>query len=271
MPARHLALAALCLAALPAAARAATLEASAGIRTQPGASATLTVTLRTMGDTVVATQNDLGFPSQVRIAALPGDKPDCTVNPAIDKDAAVFEFQPPACGGGTPCTAIRAVVVSLVDIEPIPDGAVLYTCRIAVAEDAPLGTYTLTVDEVVLVDEEANELPEAAGSDGSVIVELAPTSTPTQPPTATPSEGPTEPLPTAGPSFTPTREPPPCGGDCDASGTVAINELVIGVSVALGTLPPDACPGLAGADGEVGINDLVAAVNNALAGCPAAQ
>jgi len=33
-----------------------------------------------------------------------------------------------------------------------------------------------------------------------------------------------------------------CVGDCDASGAITVDELVRGVSIALGTLPLDQCP-----------------------------
>jgi hypothetical protein len=35
---------------------------------------------------------------------------------------------------------------------------------------------------------------------------------------------------------------PACVGDCDNSGAVTVDELVKGVSIALGTLPLDQCP-----------------------------
>jgi hypothetical protein len=73
---------------------------------------------------------------------------------------------------------------------------------------------------------------------------------------------------------TPTTTPPPtvgsgsCVGDCDGSRAVAVNELVAGVGVALGSLPIDACRADdIDSDGHVGINELVAAVTNALEGC----
>ena len=61
-----------------------------------------------------------------------------------------------------------------------------------------------------------------------------------------------------------------CVGDCFGGGTVAINELVLGVLVALGEAPPDECPAFpACAVGPVCIADLVGAVGHALDGCPA--
>lgn len=59
-----------------------------------------------------------------------------------------------------------------------------------------------------------------------------------------------------------------CTGDCDGNGTVAINELVVGVNIALGIVPVTNCPAFdVNSSGSVEINELVAAVNNALGSC----
>jgi hypothetical protein len=59
-----------------------------------------------------------------------------------------------------------------------------------------------------------------------------------------------------------------CRGDCDGNHTVAVNELVIGVSVALGTAAVDACPAMDGdGNGQVAISELIAAVASLLEGC----
>ncbi len=61
---------------------------------------------------------------------------------------------------------------------------------------------------------------------------------------------------------------PACAGDCNGDGAVAVNELVIGVNIALGNSAADACPAIdANADGAVTINELIGAVNNALGAC----
>lgn len=59
-----------------------------------------------------------------------------------------------------------------------------------------------------------------------------------------------------------------CAGDCDASGAVAVNELVLGVNIALDRATLDGCTSFDADDnGQVAVNELVAAVNNALRGC----
>ncbi len=62
----------------------------------------------------------------------------------------------------------------------------------------------------------------------------------------------------------------PCTGDCDSLGSVEINELILGVSIALGDQLVAACPSFdCHHDGTVPINCLVQGVNNALNGCAA--
>ena len=59
-----------------------------------------------------------------------------------------------------------------------------------------------------------------------------------------------------------------CDGDCEGAGMVAINELIIGVNIALGNASVDACPAFdRDGSGQVAVNELIAAVNAALSGC----
>ncbi|HVO22051.1 MAG TPA: CARDB domain-containing protein [Candidatus Margulisiibacteriota bacterium] len=61
---------------------------------------------------------------------------------------------------------------------------------------------------------------------------------------------------------------PPCAGDCDASGGVTVEEIVLGVNIALDSLPIGRCPVAdANTDGTVTVDELLVAVNNALNGC----
>jgi cysteine-rich repeat protein len=59
-----------------------------------------------------------------------------------------------------------------------------------------------------------------------------------------------------------------CAGDCNASGDVAINELVVCVNIALGSAAVESCaPCDVNGDGSVTINELIASVGSALNGC----
>jgi len=60
---------------------------------------------------------------------------------------------------------------------------------------------------------------------------------------------------------------PPCIGDCGGSGAVSVADLILGVSIALGTFPVSACPAFENNQGRVDIAQIVRAVNNALIGC----
>jgi hypothetical protein len=59
-----------------------------------------------------------------------------------------------------------------------------------------------------------------------------------------------------------------CVGDCNGNNVVTINELILGVNIALGTTNLSQCPAFdPNGDGKVGINELITGVNNALNGC----
>jgi ELWxxDGT repeat protein len=93
-----------------------------------------------------------------------------------------------------------------------------------------------------------------SASSGCLLPRASPTATPTITPTA---------IFTA----TPSPTPPLCTGDCDASGRVAVNELVTLVSIALDKTQLSACPRGVPIGVRVDIALLVQAVNSALAGC----
>ncbi|MFI5365340.1 MAG: WD40/YVTN/BNR-like repeat-containing protein [Candidatus Binatia bacterium] len=58
-----------------------------------------------------------------------------------------------------------------------------------------------------------------------------------------------------------------CIGDCDASGSVTVDELVMLVNVALGNAQPSACPDGVPSGDDVNISLILTAVNHALNGC----
>ena len=62
-----------------------------------------------------------------------------------------------------------------------------------------------------------------------------------------------------------------CVGDCGADGEVTVDELILGVNIALGNVPLDHCSVFdVDGSGEVEVNELIVGVNNALNGCPVA-
>lgn len=61
-----------------------------------------------------------------------------------------------------------------------------------------------------------------------------------------------------------------CVGDCGGNGEVTVDEIIIGVNIALGLATLDTCPVFdSDGNGEVTVTELIQAVNNALNGCPA--
>ena len=62
---------------------------------------------------------------------------------------------------------------------------------------------------------------------------------------------------------------PSCPGDCCGDRFVTIDDLVLGVNMALGMAPTSACPASdTSGDGDVTVNEIVGAVKMALEGCP---
>jgi len=62
-----------------------------------------------------------------------------------------------------------------------------------------------------------------------------------------------------------------CPGDCNGDGAVTVNELIVGVNIALGTTMVSACPQFdRDDDGAVSISEIIGAVQSALSGCASA-
>ena len=74
---------------------------------------------------------------------------------------------------------------------------------------------------------------------------------------------------TPAPTPEPTPTVGPCVGDCNGDGTVTISDLIIGVNIALGTMPANACPAFQNPQGKVDIAQIIKGVDNALTGCDA--
>ena len=97
----------------------------------------------------------------------------------------------------------------------------------------------------------------------------ASTATPSQTRTATVMPTPTTSAGTvtATATATPTPTPIPCVGDCGGSHTVAVNDIITLVDIALGTAQPAACSkGGLPLGGKVNVAVIIQAVNNALTG-----
>ena len=88
----------------------------------------------------------------------------------------------------------------------------------------------------------------------------SPTPQPTLSPTPSPS-----PVPSPSPTATPIPAPF-CLGDCNLNGTVTVDEVLVMINMALGTLAVQPC-----ADGnqnqQVTVDEILRALTNALRGC----
>src|SRR5262245_6985884 len=128
----------------------------------PGQVVQIQAQLQTGGAAVAAAQNDIGFSASASIAATIDGLPDCVVNPAIHRSASTFIFHPPGCGGGS-CTKVRVLVFAFANTAPIPDGAALYTCAVAIAADAVPGSYALPISGISLSDPQGHKVASGAG------------------------------------------------------------------------------------------------------------
>jgi hypothetical protein len=123
---------------------------------EPGSTVMVSVSLETTVE-VAGTQNDIAFDPRTRVVANEQGNPKCMVNPAIDKGQTSFAFQPVDCTPGTDCTGIRALVLALDNVTPIPDGSVLYTCEVMIANDAT-GSFPLTCSNPGAGDPDGNRV-----------------------------------------------------------------------------------------------------------------
>jgi hypothetical protein len=144
-----------------------TLDSAQGA---PGDTVSVAVKLSTGGAGIAGTQNDIVFdPKQVSVPATAKGKPDCAANRQLGKEGTAFSFVPANCRPGTDCTAVRALVLSLSNVDAIPNGSTLYTCRVRVAAQASPGTQKLSVTRVGFSSPSGQAI-DGVGKDGAVTV-----------------------------------------------------------------------------------------------------
>lgn len=149
---------------------------------QPGAVARVCLSLATGGADVAGTQNDLVWDGTC--ATLPSEGA-CAA-------AGTHGKQLSARIQGSEDFRLRALILSLTDVDPIDDG-VLYCCDFTV-DAAPGACCAVTVDNAGASDSRGNRVQVATGS-GQLCVASdssatpTPTRTPTPPPAATDDDG----------------------------------------------------------------------------------
>ncbi len=136
----------------------------------PGDTVTVSVTLTTSaGEQVAGTQNDIAFDADAPIGRKANGKPDCAVNPDIEKGGTSFAFRPAGCTEGT-CTGIRALVLSTEDTTAIPNGSDLYSCKVVIPASASGGAKPLTISGVIASDPSGARIAGADGTNGTITV-----------------------------------------------------------------------------------------------------
>jgi len=195
---------------------------------------------------IAGTQNDIGFnKDQLSIPAVAanGNKPDCSVNPAINKKidgSETFGFGflkgtaacDPASGE---CDAIRAIVLSTDNVDAIAAGSVLYTCHFVIKEGVTAGTQvSLTVPEGSAIgsDPAGQRLTGFAGQGGVIAVGGG-----------------------------------GCTGDCNGDSMVDIGDLQKGLNIFFGAPVAD-CPSFdKDNSNSVDIGELQLGLNNFFGSC----
>ncbi|MFI5365938.1 MAG: choice-of-anchor Q domain-containing protein [Candidatus Binatia bacterium] len=172
----------------------------------PGQQVTFGVSLQSLNAEVAGLQNDIGFDASTPVAANADGSPACVANPAIGKEATAFAFVD--CSGAPPegCSWMRALVFSLTDQSPIPDGSLLYTCTVNISAHALPGDYALVNSGVIVAGPNGQELL-ADSANGSVNVVADPAAQ-----SATGGASAPAAASGAGSGCSLTREPPPAGG-----------------------------------------------------------
>lgn len=116
----------------------------------------LVARLHTSGAPIVEIENLLNFDASVsQILATLDGKPDCRANDALDIASAAFQFLPLGCSGST-CKQVRAIVETL---DPIVDGAQLFSCKVRINKTTPNGIYQVVAQALRAVDIDDISLP----------------------------------------------------------------------------------------------------------------
>jgi len=129
-----------------------------------GALVTVSVSLDPAGEAVAGVQNDLDVDASGITLDLVNGKPNCQVNPDLEKNLGVS-----LRGAGS----MRALLFSLFDNSPIPAGP-LYACQFRIAAAALPGDYAISISNVAASGPAGQPLA-ASGADGRItITELEP-------------------------------------------------------------------------------------------------
>jgi len=141
----------------------------------PGDQVVIEVRLHTGERAIAGIQNDITFHPGTPLEITDANRPDCTSNRDVGKQTAVAfrDHGNPCFGGYRPdgerCNEVRAIVLSLTDSNSIPDGSLLYTCNVRIADNAVAGEYPLLLSNMLASDPDGNPLA-LGGEDGVIVV-----------------------------------------------------------------------------------------------------
>ena len=141
----------------------------------PGDTVEVRFRLHTAGAQIAGLQNDLYLDPAL---GMPGTRPDhggrlwprCRVNPDIGKEPTIVSCREAA---GPDCLTGRALVLSLLDLDPIPDGSVTYSCEVRIPPDVAAGTYPVGCVNALASDSAGNDVALQC-QDGAVTVAAPP-------------------------------------------------------------------------------------------------
>ncbi len=192
------------LALLSSSSWAARLEIQTG-EARRGDLVEVSVILRTDGRDITATENDIIFDGQIRPL-------ECAVNPAIDRGASAFHIsstEPPRdrdCLTEV-CDRVASIIVSFSNVDPLDDGATLYSCLAQVPTAATTGPHVLQCEDAGASTPAADPVDVDCADAVLIVSDAPPRPSVAFTPRPTPTPWPTE---TAAPTFTqgpPTETP----------------------------------------------------------------
>ncbi len=136
-----------------------------------GSRVTLSARLSARREAIAGVDLTLALDRDLSVAVTTRGLPDCRVDPAIDKPASAFRFAPHGCTPGRDCSGVRALVIAVDNVDPIADGATLFTCTLDIAARARPGRRTLSIARLDASD--ANGWPTAAKAANGEMTVLA--------------------------------------------------------------------------------------------------
>jgi hypothetical protein len=177
---------------------------------------------------------DIAFPTDL-LEFFPPVRTTCTIAPRLAATHQVAGRVP------EPGRVVLSILARGGMNSPLGDGD-LASCAFHILADALSSPAALSLQSPLLGDSNGLVLPVSV-ADGAIFI----------------TDAPNQPTPTVVPA---------CAADCNGDGEVLVNEVILGVNIALDNRPLSACPAAdRDGDGVVVIGEIILAVNNVISGC----